>query len=82
MVAGFNSKNLTTVGVAGIGAVAAAIVQSSVTGFSIGDNTRDLILLAGAVVLTAMDGHLVKAFGIGAGAAVIGGLIRRNVLVG
>ncbi len=82
MTQAFTVSRLTSIGLAGAGAVTAAIVQSSVPVTTTSDNVRDLVLTALAVLGTAMGGANMRAFALGFGAATVGSLIRRNILVG
>jgi hypothetical protein len=66
-------------GLAGLGAVVASSVQAS-GDFGMGQNVRDVILTAVAVVGAGMGGGNMRAFALGFGAAAVGSLIRRNVL--
>lgn len=73
---------LSQVGLAGAGAVASAIAQSSVPVTMGSDNIRDLLLVGVALLGVTMGGNAVKSFAVGFGAGVTASLIRRNILVG
>ncbi len=77
----FSKDHLTAVGAAGLGAVAAAFVQSSGLGATVGGNMRDLGITVLALVLVGMGGNTMRAFALGVGAVGVGSLVRNNILV-
>jgi hypothetical protein len=77
----FSKEHVVAVGAAGVGAVAAAFVQSSGIGATLGGNVRDLGLTVLALVLVGMGGPATRAFALGVGAVGVGSLVRNNVLV-
>jgi hypothetical protein len=73
-------SRLSTLGVAGLGAVVAAGAQTA-GNFGLGDNVRDLgLVVLSALIVGMSNGGSTRAFGVGFGAAAVSSLIRRNVL--
>lgn len=77
-----STSTLEQLAYAGAGAIAAGFTQSYVPATTVNNNIRDAILVVAAGVLVTMGGSGMKAFGVGFGAAVVGSLVVRNVLVG
>jgi hypothetical protein len=78
----FSVNTLSQVGLAGAGAVAAAIAQTSVPITLGNDNIRDAVLLGVSLLGVTMGGGAIRSFAVGFGAGVTASLIRRNLLVG
>jgi len=74
-----SSANVTTVAAAGLGAVAAAMAQTSVP-MTVGDNTRDLILTVAGAAGVAMGGQYLRPFAVGFAAVALGSIVRRNMI--
>jgi hypothetical protein len=73
-----STDRMVTMGVAGLGAVAASMMQQqNIAGSA---DTTDLVLIAGALVVGAMGGTQIRAFAVGVGAVSVGSLISRKLL--
>ena len=74
-----STSRLTSVGLAGLGAVVASSIQASGS-FGVSRNTSDIVLVLAALWGSTMGGANMRAFALGFGAAAVGSLIRNNVL--
>ena len=75
----FTQEKVTSLGLAGLGAVVAGSVQAGGS-LGVSSNVRDLILVAVGAAVAGWGGPMMRAFGTGFAAAAVASLIRSNVL--
>ncbi|HEV8459028.1 MAG TPA: hypothetical protein VGR44_12110 [Methylomirabilota bacterium] len=68
-----------TFGLAGLGAVAAAMAQNASAG-KIDQNLSDVLLVVSSAVVTVVGGATLRPVALGFGAVAAGSLLSRNVL--
>jgi len=74
-----SGDHLKIVGLAGAGAVGAGFVQSQVPATTLNPLYRDLLLVAGALVIVTMGGADLRTVGLGIGAAAVASLVASQL---